>query len=252
MEEELQHVKAEAEEQVQHAKDDAAKEKKKLEAELEAKVKDTDELLKSVCEGKTGVYHDCRILISCNIVNIHWLIDANKKEKALRDDLKEAKDTIRILKESTKAANDSEYAMTRKLAYEKRVRRDLEIDLVLAMQSLQNDQVAIAGLEVEIVDLKEATEYVLDMVAPQANPEEPTPLLDRLIAAPDRVTELLKVSCKTAAVGGLLRVKSHYAEVEVTKIVAGPNRDTDLKTLEAEVEAAAKKVVEDLDLVEAE
>ena len=121
LEEELQRVKAEAEEQVQRAKDDAMKEKKKLEAELEAertKVKDANELLKSVCEGKNGVYHDRRILISGNIVNIHWLIDANKKEKALQDDLKEAKDTIWILKESTKAANDSEYAMTQKLAYE--------------------------------------------------------------------------------------------------------------------------------------
>ena len=120
------------------------------------------------------------------------------------------------------------------------------------MQSLQNDQVAITGLEVEIADLKEAAEYVMDMVAPQANPEEPTPLLDRLIAAPDRVTELLKASGKTAAVGALLRVKSHYPEVEVAKIEAGPNRDADLKALEAEVEAAAEKVVEDLDLVEAE
>ena len=58
-----------------------------------------------------------------------------------------ARDAIKILKESTKAANDIGYAMTQKLAYEKRVRRDLEIDLVVAMQSLQNDQVAIAGLE---------------------------------------------------------------------------------------------------------
>ena len=48
LEEELQRVKAEDKEQVQHAKDDVAKEKKKLEAELEAektKVKDADELL---------------------------------------------------------------------------------------------------------------------------------------------------------------------------------------------------------------
>ena len=65
--------------------------------------------------------------------------------------------------------------MTRKLAYEKRVRRDLEIDLVVAMQSLQNDQVAIAGLEVEIADLKDAAGFIMDMVAPQENPKEPTP-----------------------------------------------------------------------------
>ena len=45
LEEELQRTKAEAEEQVQCAKDEAAKEKKKLEAELEVKktkVRDAD------------------------------------------------------------------------------------------------------------------------------------------------------------------------------------------------------------------
>ena len=98
--------------------------------------------------------------------------------------------------------------MTQKLAYEKRVRRDLEINLVAAMQSLQNDQVVIAGLEVEMTDLKNAAGYVMDMVVPHDNPEEPTPLLDRLMAAPDRVTDLLKESGKTAAIGALVRVKS--------------------------------------------
>ena len=73
-----------------------------------------------------------------------------------------------------------------------------------------------------------------------------------MIAAPDQVTDLLKASGKTAAVGALLRVKSHYPEVEVTKIEAGPNREDDLKVIEAEVEAAAEKVVEDLDLDEAD
>ena len=116
------------------------------------------------------------------------------------------------------------------------------------MQSLQNDQVAIASLEVEIADLKDATSYVMDMVVPQVNPKEPTPLLDQLIAAPDQVTDLLKSTDKTAVVGALSWVKSHYWEVEVTKIVASPNRDADLKALEAEVDAAADAVVADLDL----
>ena len=191
-------------------------------------------------------------MISAIVINIHEFVGADKKEKELQDDLKEARDAIKILKESTKAANVSEYAMTWKLAYKKRVRRDLEIDLVVAMQSLQNDQVAIAGLEVEIADIKDATGYVMDMVVPQVNPKEPTLLLDRLIAAPDRVTDLLKSTGKTVAVGALSWEKSHYPEVEVTKIENGPNRDADLKALEAEVEATAEKVVEDLDLVNAE
>ena len=178
--------------------------------------------------------------------------DANKKEKKLQKHLKEVEDAIKTLKESTKAANDSEYAMTRKLAYEKQVRRDLEINLVVAMQSLQNDQVAIAGLEVEIVDLKEAAGYIMDMVAPQDNPEEPTPLIDRLIAAPDQITDLLKASDKTAALGALTRVKSHYPEIEVAKIGAGPNRQADLKAIEVEVDAAVEKIIDDLLLGEAD
>ena len=178
--------------------------------------------------------------------------DANKKEKKLQKHLKEAEDAIKTLKESTKATNDSEYAMTRKLAYEKQVRRDLEINLVVAMQSLQNDQVAIAGLEVEIIDLKEVAGYIMDMVALQDNSKELTPLIDRLIAAPDHITNLLKASGKTAAVGALTRVKSHYPEVEFAKIEASPNRQADLKAIEVEVDAAAERIIDDLLLGEAD
>ena len=49
-------MKAEAAEQVQRAIDEVVKEKKQLEEELKVektKVKNNDELLKSVCEGKT-------------------------------------------------------------------------------------------------------------------------------------------------------------------------------------------------------
>ena len=56
LEEELQRLKAEAAEQVQRAIDEVVKEKKQLEEELKVektKVKNNDELLKSVCEGKT-------------------------------------------------------------------------------------------------------------------------------------------------------------------------------------------------------
>ena len=59
LKEELQRTKAEAEEQVHRVKDEAAKEKKRLEAELEVektKVRDADELLKTICEGKTRVF----------------------------------------------------------------------------------------------------------------------------------------------------------------------------------------------------
>jgi hypothetical protein len=45
---------------------------------------------------------------------------------------------------------DSEYAISQKLAYEKRARQDLKVNLEVALKSLQNDQVTIAGHEVEL------------------------------------------------------------------------------------------------------
>jgi hypothetical protein len=57
--------------------------------------------------------------------------------------------------------------------------KDLEVSLVVALQSLQNDQVAIAGLEVEVNDLKNATHHVMDKVVPQVAGEEPKPVIDR-------------------------------------------------------------------------
>jgi hypothetical protein len=44
-----------------------------------------------------------------------------------------------------KEATDSEYVVSQKLAYEKRARRDLEVEFEVALKSLQDDQVTIAG-----------------------------------------------------------------------------------------------------------
>jgi hypothetical protein len=38
---------------------------------------------------------------------------------------------------------------------------------MVALQSLQNDQVTIVGLEVEVNDLKNAADHVMDMVESQ-------------------------------------------------------------------------------------
>ncbi|CAO2147929.1 unnamed protein product [Urochloa humidicola] len=105
-------------------------------------------------------------------------------------------------------------------------------------------------LKVEIVDLKEAAGYVMDTVLPQANPEEPTELLDCLVAVPDRMTDLLRSTGKIAAVGALTWVKSYFPEIDAGKLAVGPNEEADLEALEQEeeVQAAATKVVECLDL----
>jgi hypothetical protein len=60
-------------------------------------------------------------------------------------------------------------------------------------------------------------------------------MVDHLIAGPDRVTDLLKSTWKMAAIGAFSWVKSHYPDIEVAKVEAGPNEDTDLEALKVEV-----------------
>jgi hypothetical protein len=92
-----------------------------------------------------------------------------------------------------KEAADGEYAVSQKLAYEKRARRDLEVEFEVALKSLQNNQVIIAGYEVELNDLNDAANYAMDCI------EVPTEgggesVVDRLIDTPDRLLTLLKVT----------------------------------------------------------
>jgi hypothetical protein len=65
------------------------------------------------------------------------------------------------LKRAMKEAADSEYVVSQKLAYEKRARQDLEVNLEVALKSLQNCQVTIAGYEVELNDLKRLCPHLL-------------------------------------------------------------------------------------------
>jgi hypothetical protein len=50
------------------------------------------------------------------------------------------------LKQMMKADVDSDYVVCQKLAYEKQTQKDLEVSLVVALQSLRNDQVTMQGL----------------------------------------------------------------------------------------------------------
>jgi chromosome segregation ATPase len=103
----------------------------------------------------------------------------HKHEEELNNDLKNTKEKVRSLeltlreveaggqelKRAMKEAADSEYVVSQKLAYEKRARQDLEVNLEVALKSLQNDQVTIAGYEVELNDLKGAANYAMDCIA---------------------------------------------------------------------------------------
>jgi hypothetical protein len=71
----------------------------------------------------------------------------NTKENVrnLEVSLREVEAGGQELKRAMKEATDSEYVISQKLAYEKGARRDLDVKFEVALKSLQNDQVTIAG-----------------------------------------------------------------------------------------------------------
>jgi chromosome segregation ATPase len=173
----------------------------------------------------------------------------NTKEKAcsLEVTLQDVEARGQELKRAMKEAADSEYAVSQKLAYEKRARQDLEVNLEVALKSLQNDQVTIAGYEVELNNLKGAANYTMDCIVVQIKGEESKSVVGRLIETPDRLLTLLKATSLAAATNALVRVKSHYPEVDMAKVKGGADAEKDLAVLELEVRDAAMEVADSLD-----
>jgi hypothetical protein len=112
---------------------------------------------------------------------------------------------------------------------------------------LQNDQVTIAGYEVELNDLKGATNYAMGCIAVLAEGEEAKSIVDRLTDIFDRLVTFMKATSLAAATDALVRVRSHYPDVDMAKVKAGPDAGKDLATLELEVREAALEVADSLD-----
>jgi chromosome segregation ATPase len=167
------------------------------------------------------------------------LIGFRNREEELDTALKNTKEKVRnlevILREveaggqdlkwAMKEAADSEYAISQKLAYETGAHRGLEVEIEAVLKSLQNNQVTIAGYEVELNDLKGASNYAMDCTAVLAEGEEAKSIVDRLIETPDRLVTLLKAASLGAATDALVRVKSHYPDVDMRKVKAGPDAE---------------------------
>jgi heme oxygenase len=100
---------------------------------------------------------------------------------------------------------------------------------------------------VEVNDLKNVVDHVMDMVVPQAAGEEPKPVINRLIAAQQKLTKLLRATSLTAAVEYLVWVKSHLPEDDMVKVGEGPDEAYDLKAIKAEVQPAAEKIMYTID-----
>jgi hypothetical protein len=58
----------------------------------------------------------------------------------------------------------------------------------------------------------------MDCIAVQVEGEEPKFVVDRLIGIPDRLLTLLKATSLAATTDALVRVKSHYSNVDMTKV----------------------------------
>jgi hypothetical protein len=107
--------------------------------------------------------------------------------------------------------------------------------------------VTIAGHEVELRDVKNTAYYAMDCIAAQVEGEEQKSVLDGLIETPDRLLTLLKATSLAAVEDALVRVKSHYPDVDMVKVKGGADAEKDPAALELEVQGAAMEVMDSLD-----
>jgi hypothetical protein len=142
---------------------------------------------------------------------------------------------------------ESEYAISQKLAYETAARRGLEVEFEDVLKSLQGDQITIAGYEVELNNLKGAANYAMSCIPVPEEGDQQQSIVDCLVDTPNRLLLLLRATGLAAATDALVRVKSHYPEVDMTKIKGGADTTKDLHALELEVDEAATEVAESID-----
>jgi hypothetical protein len=145
-----------------------------------------------------------------------------------------------------KEAIDSEYAISQKLAYDTAARRGLEAEFEVVLKSLENDQATIAGYEVELNDLKGAANYAMSCI-PVPEDGEQQSIVDHLVDTLNRLLTLLRATGLAAVTDTLVRVKSHYPEVDMAKIKGGADTTKDLQALELKVDDAANEVMENID-----
>jgi hypothetical protein len=175
------------------------------------------------------------------------LKNTKEKVRSLEVRLRESEAGDEELKRVIKEAAESEYTVSQKLAYEIGARRGLEVEFEAVLKVLQNNQVTIAGYEVELNDLKGAASYAMDCIVVPAERGEAKTIVDRLIDTPNRLLTLLKATSLAAATDALVRVKSHYPDVDMAKVKASPDAAKDLATLELEVQDATTEVMDNLD-----
>jgi hypothetical protein len=141
-------------------------------------------------------------------------------------------------------ATESEYAVSQKLPCEAAARRGLEVEFEVVLKSLQSDQITIAAYEVELNDLKGAANYAMSCILVPEEGGQQQSIIDRLVDTPNMLLILLRATGLAAATDALVRVKSNYPEVNMTKIKGGANTTKDLHALEHKVGEAATEIAE--------
>jgi hypothetical protein len=175
------------------------------------------------------------------------LVTSRSKIQGLEGKVREIEAGGLELKRAMKEATESEYAISQKLAYETAACRGLEVEFEVVLKSLQSDQITIAGYEVELNDLKGAANYAISCIPVPEEGDQRQSIIDRLVDTPNRLLLLLRATGLAAATDALVRVKSHYPEVDMTKIKGGADTTKDLHALELEVDEAATEVAESID-----
>jgi hypothetical protein len=175
------------------------------------------------------------------------LATSRSKVRDLEIKVREIEVGVLELKRVIKVGTDSEYAVSQKLAYETVACRGLEAEFVVVLKSLQSDQITIAGYEVELNDLKGAANYAMSCIAVPKEGEQQESIIDHLVDTPNRLLTLLRATSLAAATDALVRVKSHYPDVDMAKIKEGVDTTKNLQALELDVKEAANEVMENID-----
>jgi hypothetical protein len=87
----------------------------------------------------------------------------------------------------------------------------------------------------------------MDCIAMPTEGGEAKSIVDRLIDTPNMLLTLLKATSLVAATDALVTVRSHYPDVDMAKVKAGPDAEKDLAALELVVRDAATEVMDNLD-----
>jgi hypothetical protein len=77
--------------------------------------------------------------------------------------------------------------------------------------------------------------------------EQQQSIVDRLVDTPNKLLTLLRATSLEAVTDALVRVKSHYPDVDMANIKGGADTTKDLQALELEVLEAANEVMENID-----